>query len=116
MERVEQLEPDPLPLIERVEQVILHRPEPASLPQLLASFFRPPARPAVRPSRLLRLAGRNREGLWCLAQEAGGVVPHVADDLVSLFGPGENVDLVYDEDDLLAPLPDLLQEAALALG
>ena len=40
----------------------------------------------------------------------------IAHHLLALFGPAENVDLVDDEDDLLAPLPDLLQEAALALG
>jgi hypothetical protein len=44
------------------------------------------------------------------------VLAHVANHLLALFRPGQNVDLVDDEDDLLPPLTDLLQESPLALG
>ena len=80
VQRVEQLEPDPFLLVEGVEQVILHRTEPALLPQLLTGTVRLSACPSPScPARLQRLPGRNGEDLWRLAQEAGGVFPHVAD-------------------------------------
>ena len=107
VERVEQLEPDPLLLVQRVEQVVLHRAEAALLPQLLL-----PLRPPVRLRRAsMRLPGRNRQRSRELSpRSAGGILAYVADDLLALFGPGQDVDLVDDEDDLLAPLPDLLEE------
>ena len=97
-------------LIERVEQVVLDRTEAAALPELL------PLRPPVRRAPPAPAAPDDGKDLRGLAQQAGGVLADVADDLLALFGPGQNVDLVDDEDDLLAPLPDLLQEGPLALG
>ena len=44
------------------------------------------------------------------------MLAHEAEDLLPVFRAGEDVDLVHHEHDLLAPLADLLQEAALALG
>ena len=48
--------------------------------------------------------------------ERRGVLALVAHYLLALLRPGQNVDLVDDEDDLLPPLTDLLQESPLALG
>ena len=83
------------------------------MPCLSALSSRPPVRPprasCAWRAETAKISGR-------LAQKPGGVVPNVADDLVALFRPGQDVDLVDDEDDLLAPLTDLLQEPPLALG
>jgi hypothetical protein len=51
-----------------------------------------------------------------MAKQLRGVAPHVGSDLLTFFLPFDNVDLVENEDDLLAPLADLLEYGAFALG
>ena len=106
VERVEELEPDPLLLVERPHEVGVHVVEPAGAPRLGR---------AVRPGRQ-RLAGGDREEAGRLAQERLGVLAHEAEHLLPVLRAGQDVDLVHHEHDLLAPLADLLEEAALALG
>ncbi len=103
-QRIEQLQPEAPFVVQRLADVALQRLEAA----------RPP---------LLRLAALSRLGQPGRDGEDGG---HVADerlrragdeghDLIDLGRP-QDVDLVDDQDDLLAPVANLLQEAALALG
>ena len=75
VERVEELEPDPLLLVERPHQVGVDLVQPAGAPRLGR---------AVRPGRE-RLAGGDREEAGRLGQERLGMLAHEAEDL--LAGP-----------------------------
>ncbi len=107
VEGVEQLESDALLLVERAQQVVLHGGESARRPQLRIATVR---------ARGKRLARGDREDLGRAAQQRARVLRDEGGDLVALCGVGQDVDLVDDEHDLLAPRPDLLEEKPLALG
>ena len=104
-ERARQLQPEAALLVERVVDEALQRLEPARRPQRRLALLR-----AARQPRADREDRRPR------AEHALGRVAHERQHLLELAGPLEDVDLVEDDDDLLAPGPDRLEERALGLG
>jgi hypothetical protein len=62
------------------------------------------------------LACRNGEQNGQAPKQLFGVALDKGNDALDIGGSFEDVDLVENYDDLLAPLPDALQEGALALA
>jgi hypothetical protein len=108
-EGAEELEPDPALLVERLEDVALQLAEPAGLPQTLLL-----RRVAVADGLgLLGEQGGDGKDVRPEAEQALDVLGYEVDDLVGVLGGPNHVDLVDDDGDLLAPLPDVAHELAL---
>ena len=101
-ERARQLEPEPALLVERVVEEALERLEAAGRPQRRLALLR-----AARQPRADRKDRRPR------AEHALGRVADKRQHFVELAGPLEDVDLVDDDHDLLAPGADRFDEHAL---
>src|SRR5215203_956659 len=111
VEWIEELQSNAFLLIQRLQQIVFHRTKAALCPQLLVGL----CRLSIGGTSFEGQPGRYRKQLGRLVQQACGVLTHITEDLCSVLGSGQNVDLVYNEDDLFAPLSNLLQKFALAL-
>ena len=104
-ERVQQLQLHPPGRVERGGDVVLERLEAAAAPGRRVALLAAQRQPRA-----------DRKDLGAETEQRAGVVgdegPHRLDVARGL----EDVDLVDDDDDLLAPAADLLQERALGLG
>ena len=104
-ERARQLQPEAALLVERVMEEALQRLEPAGGPQRRLALLGAACQPRA-----------DREDRRPRAEHALGRVAHERQHLLELARPLEDVDLVEDHHDLLAPGPDRLDERALRLG
>ncbi len=104
-ERVRQLQPETAGLVERLGDVRLERLETARRP-----------RRRLAALRAQRQARAHRKDLRRQPQQPLRRVAHESDDLLDVLGALEDVDLVDDDDDLLAPAADRLEEGPLGFG
>ena len=104
-ERIEQLQLHASGRIERVANVLFERFEPARRPHRRVALLCPQRQPRA-----------HREDLGTEPEQRPGAVAHERRHLLDLALPFENVDLVDDDDDFLAPAPDLFEERPLGLG
>ena len=104
-QRVQQLQPEAAGVVERLADVGLQRLEAAG-------------HPLVGPAALGRLGqpGRHGEDGGHVAHQIAGRLGHEVDHLRQVGLVAQDVDLVDDQDDLLTPVANLLQEGAFALG
>ena len=106
-ERIQQLQAQALALIERRRDVAFEIGE-------LIAVHRP--RRAVAELRAQRVAGGHAEHFRLRSEQRLRVLRDEALHLLAILGALEHVDLVDDDDDLLAPVADVLEKRALALG
>ena len=105
-ERAEQLQAQAFDPVEGGPQVLLERGEPA----------RGHHGRVLRPPPLGRELRAHREDRRGQPEQRARVLPHEGDDRLQLRLAIQDVHLVDDDDDLLAPVADALEKRALALG
>ena len=104
-ERIQQLQLHAAGRVQRVADVALERFEPAGRPRRRVALLRAQRQPRA-----------DREDLGTEAEQRARVVGARTRGLLDLPLPVEDVDLVDDDDDLLAPAAHLLEKRALGFG